>query len=796
METFHERKVLFNNNWSFHLIDTTKNDTDTTNFRILNLPHDWSIEGVFNENHPATYNGGALPGGIGIYTKAFKLSENDKNKKIYIHFDGVYMNSEVWINDHYLGKRPNGYIGFRYDLTSHLLFNDKENIIKVRVDNSKQPNSRWYSGSGIYRNVWLLKTDKLHINQWGTYVTANNISKDSATLHIETSILNNYDKSKSVKLKTSILLKDQLIEENISNTTIKNGKDHIFSGKIKILNPDLWSVDNPVLYTAKSEVIIDGKIVDVYETSFGIRSFKFDLDKGFILNGKEVKIKGVCNHHDLGALGAAINTRAIERQLEILKEMGVNGIRTAHNPPAPELLDLCDKMGFIVMDESFDVWSKNKVQYDYANEWEEWHEKDLEDFIKRDRNHPSIFIWSVGNEILEQWSDQGVEITKELKTIVKKLDSTRPLTIGMNPPVNMSETDVTTQFDVTKVNYNAIAASGHLDIIGYNYAHQTYEHHQKNFPNTPFIATETTSALATRGYYDKTSDIIKRWPVRWDLLFTEGNPDNTVSSYDQVSTPWGSTHEETWKVLKKHKNLSGMFIWTGFDYLGEPTPYVWPSRSSYFGVIDLAGFPKDTYYMYQSEWTNKPVLHVFPHWNWEEGKEVDIWAYYSQADEVELFLNDKSLGIKKKERDELHVMWRIPFIPGTLKAISRKNGKEILSKEIKTAEEASQIRLVADRDIIKSNNDLSFVTVSILDTNEVLVPNASNNIKFAIEGPGEIVGVDNGDPTSHESFKATQRKAFYGKCLVIVKSNGEKGTIKLKASSEKLKESTINININ
>ena len=514
------------------------------------------------------------------------------------------------------------------------------------------------------------------------------------------------------------------------------------------------------------------------------------------MNNKSVKIKGVCNHHDLGALGTAINTRALERQLELLKEMGVNGIRTSHNPPAPELLDLCDKMGFIVMDESFDVWNNTKATFDYAIEWNEWHKKDLEDFIKRDRNHPSIFIWSIGNEIQEQWNEQGVKTAKELKKIVRNLDTTRLITAGMNPPVNMENQDVTLQFDKANVNYNVLAASGVLDLVGYNYAHKTFEYHQQNFPKTPFIATETTSGLQTRGYYDQKSDTLKRWPIRWDIPFDGGNSNNTVSSYDQVSTPWGSTHEETWKIIKKHDYLSGMFIWTGFDYLGEPTPYVWPSRSSYFGVIDLAGFPKDVYYMYQSEWTDKPVLHIFPHWNWEIGKEVDIWAYYSQADEVELFLNEESLGIKKKEGDDLHIMWRIPFKPGSLKAISRKDGNEILVKEIKTAEKPSQIALNADRTIIKSDGvDLSFITVSVLDKNGTMVPNASNNIQFTIEGPGKIIGIDNGDPTSHASFKASDRKAFYGKCLVIVQSLEKEGTIKLTANSQGLKESTIKISV-
>ena len=775
-----DRKILFNENWNFHLVDTLKNDSAKYEPRNLNLPHDWSIEGKFDEKHPATYNGGALPGGTGIYTKTFVLDDEDRDKNFYIHFDGVYMNSKVWINDHYLGNRPNGYIGFSYNLTPHLLFNGKENVIKVKVDNSDQPNSRWYSGSGIYRNVWLIKTDKLHIDIWGTFVTTPVISNDSTIVKVETSLVNDYKTVQAATIKAIVTFNNEYVTEKANHITLEPNENFTFSEALKIENPQLWSLNTPHLYTLLSEVYINNELVDIYETEFGIRSFTFDSEKGFSLNGEQLKIKGVCNHHDLGALGSAVNKRAIERQLEILKGMGVNGIRTAHNPPAPELLELCDKMGFVVMDEAFDMWKKGKTKYDYSLYWDEWYEKDLTDFIKRDRNHPSVIIWSVGNEILEQWDSTGIDMVKDLVNKVKLLDTTRPITTGNNPP---SPT-------------NNLNRSNVLDLVGYNYAHHTYENHKETFPNQPFIATETSSALATRGYYDQKSDSLKKWPVRWDLLFTGGNPGNTVSAYDQVSTPWGSTHEETWKIIKKHDNLSGMFIWTGFDYLGEPTPYVWPSRSSYFGVIDLAGFPKDTYYMYQSEWTDKPVLHVFPHWNWEEGREVDIWAYYSQADEVELFLNEESLGSKSKTDDELHVMWRIPFKPGILRAVSRKDGKEVLVKEIKTADKASSIKLEADRKTIQPNNDLSFVTVTVHDEHGTLVPNASDNIKFEIEGPGDIAGVDNGDPTSHESFKAHERKAFNGKCLVIVKTKGEPGTITLKASSDNLKESTITINVN
>jgi len=404
-------------------------------------------------------------------------------------------------------------------------------------------------------------------------------------------------------------------------------------------------------------------------------------------------------------------------------------------------------------------------------------------------------MWSIGNEIPEQWSEKGAEIGRELSAIVKAMDNTRPITAAMNPPIIVNSDEVSIQFQNTADTPNALAASGALDIIGYKYAHQTYEKHPVNFPKVPFIATETTSALATRGYYDTKAETVKMWPKRWDIPFYDGNPGNTVSAYDQVQAPWGSTHEATWKIIKKHDYLSGMYIWTGFDYIGEPTPYQWPSISSYFGIVDLAGFPKDVYYIYQSEWTDKTVLHVFPHWNWKEGQTVDVWAYYNNADEVELYLNGKSLGKRSKQNDDLHVMWRVPFEAGTLKTISRKDGKTVLEKEVKTAGEPAQLQLTADRETIKADgNDLSFITVDITDDKGVFAATANNEIHFSVKGNGKIVGVCSGDPVSHESYKGNSHTALNGKCLVIVQAAKEAGTITLTASGDGLKENTISIN--
>jgi beta-galactosidase len=776
----------FDNNWKFSLIaDSTAIDPAfaDADWRALNLPHDWSIEGNFDEKNPSGTGGGALPGGIGWYRKSFITPESYTDKKVFVEFDGVYRNSDVWINGTHLGYRPNGYISFRYELTPYLKNDGTSNVLVVKADNSKQPNSRWYSGSGIYRHVRVVAVNPVHIDQWGTYVTTPVVTAESATVQLETDIRNTSNQSIHVVVKTTIVDPSgkKIAESKAELQEIGANNSGKTNQNFSIASPLLWSVESPNLYKSITQLIVNNEVVDEYETIFGIRFFDFDASAGFSLNGKPLKILGVCLHHDLGALGTAVNTRAIERQLAIMQGMGVNTIRTSHNPPTPELLDLCDQMGFLVMNEMFDMWKLKKSEFDYSLDWDGWHKKDLQDFILRDRNHPSVIVWSIGNEIIEQYNaadSSGSVIARELKSLVHELDSTRPVTAANNHPYAS----------------NPLIRSEALDLIGYNYHHEMYETFPTDFPGKKFIATETTSALATRGHYDMPSDSIRRWPIAWDKPFVEGNPDNTVSAYDNVSAPWGSTHEETWKVVKKHPHISGMFIWTGFDYLGEPTPYGWPSRSSYFGVVDLAGFPKDAYYMYQSEWTNTPVLHVFPHWNWSEGQTIDVWAYYNQADEVELFLNGKSLGTKKKLNDDLHVQWRVPFEAGTLKAVSRKVGKEVLVKEVKTAGKAANIVLEADRSTIAADgNDLSFVTIKITDEAGNLVPDADNFITFDVKGEGYIAAVDNGNPVSHESFRGNSRKAFNGLALLIIQSTTRKGQVEVTASSAGLREGRISV---
>ena len=824
-----DRRQDFTADWTFHLGDdsaASRPDYDDTAWRILNLPHDWAIEGEFSRDNPSGTGGGALPGGIGWYRKTFTVDKADEGKRLYIDFDGVYMNSEVFINGHSLGVRPYGYVSFSYDLTPYIKWGGK-NVVAVCVDNGEQPNSRWYSGCGIYRNVWLTKLNPVHIAQWGTFITAEDVSKNSARLNIRTKI--QYDAAAqlqdSVKQAdgTYVVFDSEIVPlaDVVLQSRLMDAEGNVVGEvaselqviptclneveqEIVVKNPNLWSVNTPYIYKVNSILIdkITGKVLDNYCTNTGIRTFRFDAQKGFILNGERLKINGVCMHHDLGCLGAAVNIRAIERQLEILQEMGCNGIRCSHNPPSPELLDLCDRMGFIVMDETFDMWRKRKTAHDYSRYFNEWHERDLTDLILRDRNHPSVFIWSIGNEVLEQWSDAKADtltleqanlilnfghdqsmlakegemsvnslLTKKLADMVKALDSTRPVTAGCNEP-NPN---------------NHLFRSGVLDLIGFNYHDDWFAGVPEKFPGKPFIVAESVSALMTRGYYRMPSDETVICPERWDKPYFDDS--FSCSSYDNCHVPWGNSHEGTMRHVKNNDFISGQYVWTGFDYLGEPTPYGWPARSSYFGIVDLAGFPKDVYYLYQSEWhPEKKVLHLFPHWNWTPGQDIDMWAYYNNADEVELFVNGESQGVRTKGKDDFHVVWRVKYEPGVVKVVSRKDGKTVLEKEIHTAGEPAQIRLTADRNEIKSDGrDLSFVTVEVLDKDGNLCPNADNQIMFDVQGAGFIAGVDNGSPVSMEKFKADHRRAFYGKCLAVVQSDGKSGGIKLTATSEGLK---------
>ena len=778
-------RINFDKGWRFALADSVQMsalDYNDSKWHTLNVPHDWAIEGDFSASAPSGNSGGALPGGIGWYRKTFTVDNADKGKMMYIDFDGVYMNAKVWINGTLLGQRPYGYSSFRYDLTPYIIYGGK-NVVAVRVDNSDQPNSRWYSGCGIYRHVWLNKTARIHVAHWGTHVVAegNKVKVDVT--------VDNPDNAKFAVRNTLLDREGRVV-----------GKAMGIKSVIKVSKPKLWSCESPYIYTLRTEIVAGGKVVDTYETTTGFRTFKFDAAKGFSLNGKSMKINGVCQHHDLGCLGAAINEDALHRQLRILKEMGTNAIRCSHNPPAPELLAMCDTMGFIVMDESFDMWRRRKTQNDYARFFDEWAERDLTDLVLRDRNHPSILMWSIGNEVLEQWSSADADnltaeqanlilnaghdastlahgeelsvnsiLTRNLCAIIRRYDTTRPITAGCNEPDPK----------------NHLFKSGALDIIGFNYHHQWVKDVPKNFPGQPFIFSESVSALQTRGFYMMPSDKVYKAPVEWWLPYQD--PSFQCSAYDNMHASWSSTHEETWDVVKHNDFVGGQFIWTGFNYIGEPTPYGFPARSSYFGLIDLAGFPKDTYYMYQSEWTDKQVLHLFPHWNWLEGQDIDMWCYYNNADEVELFINGRSQGVKaKKDSHEYHLMWRVKFEPGEVKAVARKDGKVVADKVIRTAGAPAALSLTADRTHFGKNpngDNLAFITVEVVDKDGNLCPRAEDQIFFDVEG-GRIVGTDNGNPVSMERFKEPKRKAFNGKCLVVVATDG--GDVKLKARGYQL----------
>ena len=764
----------FDKGWLFILGDSAQMATPTYNdnhWRKLSLPHDWAIEGDFYAGNPSGAGGGALPGGIGWYRKHFLLDcEAEPGGRYFIEFDGVYMNSTVYVNGQEVGHRPYGYSSFEYDITKYLKRGD--NVIAVKVDNSDQPNSRWYSGCGIYRHVWLTKTNAVHVKHWG--------------VHVQTDA-----KTGQIKVEADVEGNNYKVRNTVYDA----------SGKevgLKVKNPHLWSVEDPYIYKVRTQVLVGGKVVDEVWTTTGFRDFKFDAETGFWLNGKNFKLNGVCEHHDFGCLGAAVNEDAMHRKLSKLKAMGVNSIRSSHNPPAPELLNMCDTMGIIVMDESFDMWRRKKTAGDYARFFEEWHERDLTDLILRDRNHPSILMWSIGNEVLEQWSSADADeltleqanlilnaghdastlahgeemspnslLTRHLADIVKRYDTTRPILAGCNEP------------DPN----NHLFKSGAIDIIGFNYHHQWVKDVPKNFPGKPFIFSESVSALQTRGYYKMPSDEITWAPQEWWLPYTD--PSYMCSAYDNMHASWSSTHEETWDVVKHNAFVGGQYIWTGFDYIGEPTPYGFPARSSYFGVIDLAGFPKDTYYMYQSEWTTKPVLHLFPHWNWLEGQQIDMWCYYNNADEVELFINGKSQGVRRKTGEqpegrydmhntkaklnsEYHVGWRVTFNPGEVKVVARKDGHVVGEQTIKTASAPARIRLSKDY----QGKNTTFITAEVVDKDGNLCPWADDMIYFISEGDGKILGTDNGCQTSMENFKAPQRKAFFGKCMVVVSGNG------------------------
>jgi beta-galactosidase len=776
------RGKSFNDGWKFHLGDAPgaqQPSFSDSSWTSLNVPHDWSPALGFDRNSPGGGGSGFMNGGIGWYRKTFTLDSWYSGKRILIEFDGVYMNSQVWINGTSLGSWPYGYTTFQYDMTPYVKTDGRTNVIAVRVDN-KQPNSRWYTGSGIYRNVWLTALNPVHIAFNGAFLTTPAVSATSATISVATEAENQSTSSASVKVKTSVYdLSGTMVASNTSSGSdvTANGKATV-TQSLTVSDPKLWSIDSPTLYQAKVELQVGNQTVDTYTIPFGIRSLKFDPNTGFYLNDKSTKIWGQCMHHDLGALGSAVNVRAIERQLQILKGMGTNGIRTSHNPPAPELLDLADRMGFVVMDESFDVWETGKEPtYDYHTLFNEWAQRDIQAMVRRDRNHPSVIMWSIGNEI----AGATVATATKLKDWVKALDTTRPVTWGAN---HMEDDQ----------GQRAVAAI--LDLQGYNYfvgdantdtgKFQLDNDHRTN-ASWKIFGSEELSNVKSRGiYYTQNQDL------HWTGC--QGSA-KQCSSYD-IGWSDGFNTEEMYLINMKRPFFFGQFDWTGFDYGGEPTPYggQWPAKSSYFGIVDTAGFPKDIYYFYQSKLTTEPMVHILPHWNWSVGTTVWVWVY-SNCDSVELFLNDKSQGVKSFDSNTTtRLEWNVAWASGTLRAEGKRGGNVVATQESKTAGQAAQVKLTADRtEIAADGRDLVFVTADIQDGSGVFIPTATNDVAFTVSGPGKIAGVDNGDPTDATAYTSPTRKAFSGKALAIVQSTGGPGQIVVTATSSGLTEGSVSV---
>ena len=780
--------LLLDRNWKFFLGDDANASAIAYNdnaWRLLDLPHDWSIEGEFKKDAPTGGGGGYLPTGIGWYRKQLVLPSVFRNKQVSIQFDGVYMNSEVWINGHYLGKRPYGYISFVYDLTPYLT--KGTNTIAVRVDNSEQPNSRWYSGSGIYRHVWLNITNALHVAQWGTFVTTPDADSAKATVAIKTRIDNNGIEAGNATLLSTIYDENgQQVASNEIPIAVSAKDSSEFEQSIAVTSPLLWSVDAPHLYTLHSVIRSGKKIIDDFKSTFGIRKLEYSSVNGFMLNGKRVKMNGVCLHHDGGCVGAAVPIKIWETRLKLLKSMGCNAIRTSHNPVAPEFLDLCDKMGFLVMDEAFDAWESGKVKNDYHLYFDEWSQTDVTAQIHRDRNHPSVVLWSAGNEIPDQTNDKGIILLKNLLATFHKEDPTRPVTTAND--------DVAADKNPTKLPFME-----EEDIVGYNYVDRWHERRELyygidhyNHPNWKMIGTESES-LRNVPVYSLGTDSSKAHPN-----YTAG----MVRS------------ELLWKFVAVHDYVIGDFMWTGIDYLGEAR---WPGKGSSSGEIDMTNLPKDGYYFYQSQWTSKPVLHLLPHWNWagREGQIIPMLAY-TNCDTVELFVNGKSYGIKVQEfprqgnsggwnkydrppvnatTADLHLTWDVAYEPGTIKAVGHKNGKQVIIEEIHTAGKPAALHLTTDSTTVSADGkDVALVHVEVLDAQGNIVPYADNLITFTVKGSGKLIGVDNGNQRDDDAFNLNTRKAFNGHAYAVIQADRKPGDITLTVEADGLKQDAVTIN--
>jgi beta-galactosidase len=776
-----------------------QNNFNDKTWEAVTLPHDWAIKGPFYEGEPAVVGGGMgrLPSpGVAWYRRKLNIPVADKGKSIYLDIDGAMSYAMVWLNGNLVGGWPYGYNSFRLDLTPYLKVGD-DNQLAIRLDNPAN-SARWYPGGGLYRNVWLTKVAPVHVAQWGTFVRTRAVTAASATIDLTVTVENRSATDEPVEVITEVYTLDANGKRTGNSVTtfphaetpVKAGKENIITSSRTIKNPLLWGpppAQKPNMYVAVTRIYKNNKPIDEYETVFGIRSLQFDAEKGLHVNGQAVRIQGVNQHHDLGALGAAWNTRAAERQLEILRDLGCNAIRLSHNPPAPELLELTDKMGFLVIDEIFDSWERKKTPHDFHLIFPDWYEPDTRSFIRRDRNHPSVIAWSFGNEVGEQYTaDTGAAVARKLYAIVREEDSTRPATASMN--YAKPEMPFPKEMDLLSLNYQGegirdAPAYAHLRGIRTSPLYPAF--HAK-FPGKMIVSSETASALSSRGTYI--------FPVYNGISApvsdsTGGDPKNRyVSAYELYTAAFGASADKVFSSQDKHPYVSGEFVWSGWDYLGEPTPY-YSARSSYSGIIDLAGFKKDRFYLYQARW--RPELrmaHILPHWTWPDrtGKVTPVHVFTS-GDEAELFLNNRSLGRKKKGTYEYRLRWdSVVYEPGTLKVVTYKKGKLWAADTVQTAGAAAKLQLTADRNVISANGeDLSFITLRVTDVNGNLAPEAGNNITFSISGPGEIAATDNGDAADLVSFASKERKAFKGLALVIVRAK-KAGTITVTATSNGL----------
>jgi beta-galactosidase len=779
-------KVNFDFNWQFHKGDIaikpvvrvgqggitdinvtviTKKDTviDYTDVRSstalfpadwkeVNLPHDWVVEETFvhdNSLGSQPAGNGYLPTGIGFYRKEFEIPESDKGRKISIEFDGIFRNSTVWVNGHLMGHHLSGYLPSNYNLSDVLRYgNEGKNVILVKVD-AREPEGWWYEGGGIYRHVWMIKTNKLHVARFGTYVTTHAISDAEASVSIKTMLKNEYKVEKNITLVSKIIdKKGNVLDNKTTSQTVGALVEVEIAQSGAIQKPLLWSPETPNLYKVLTEVIENGKVIDTYETTFGVRTFEVNK-KGVFLNGKLCPIEGTCNHQDFAGIGVALPDKINWYKLKLLKEMGSNAYRSSHHPPTPELLDMCDSMGIIVLDENRHLSSSEEGL------------KDLATMLYRDRNHPSIFMWSMENEEAIQGTVMGARILETMVTLTHKIDPTRPVTAAMNHARNDG-------------GYADV-----LDVVGYNYGDKqlAYVKDKEAHPDRVMFCTEGTSFVSTRGEY-----VNSWWP-------------QTCSNSILWQPGWGPYPGEDWADIVKYPYLGGLFVWTGFDYRGEPTPFGWPCVSSQFGFMDVCGFPKDGYYAYKAAWGNDPVVHIFPHWNSSEdgtgwpgkvGDTVKVHCY-TNCDEVELFLNGKSQG-KQKAEPYKKLIWPVIYKPGKLEAIGYKAGKLLTKDIVESTSVAAQVALTSDVATLKADGcDVAVIRVTVKDDKGRVVPTANNLVKFSIEGPGKIIGTGNGNPKSHEPDKASQRMVFNGYCLVLVQSDKQAGEIRLKAVSENLK---------